>query len=171
MDIENIHEKALYLIDHYATSDPFDLCGCMGINVRYADLGSLKGMYKCIAGNYFIIINSSLDERMSRAVCCHELCHHILHRHIISNIGVYETTLFDMSARTELEANMLATELMISDSQMLAPAEEGRSVDEIAALVGVDVNFVLLKAGLMRKRGYEFVGDFDIQSDFLKKIN
>lgn len=171
MDIKDIYEKAQSLIAQYCTADPFELSACMGLNVRYADLGSLKGMYKCIAGNYFIIINSALDEPLSRAVCCHELCHHILHSHIAGNIGIYETMLFDMSARTELEANMLASELMISDEDMRRLAEEGRSLEEIASITETDVHFVMLKAGLMKKRGYSFLGDFDIQSDFLGKIN
>ena len=171
MNSADIYAKALWLTEHYGTSDPFVLCNCMGLNVRYADLGSVKGMYKCIAGNYFVIINSVLDKHLERAVCCHELCHHVLHSHMTENISVYETMIFDMSAKPELEANMLASELLITDTDMLTLAKEGRSLEEIASFLEVDINFVILKAGLMKERGYEFFGNFDIQSDFLGKIN
>lgn len=168
MNSTQIHEKALSIINEYHTSDPFKLCSCIGLNVRYADLGSLKGMYKSIAGNYFVIINSSLSEQMSKIVCFHELCHHLLHSHIGDNLDIYVSMLFDMSARPEMEANMLATELMISDEDMLECAREGKTLDQIAATLDTDVHFVAIKAALMKERGYSFFKSFDIQSDFLK---
>ena len=171
MNSAQIHEKAVSIAKEYQTSDPFELCICMGVYVRFADLGSLKGMYKLIAGNPFIIINSSLDEHISRLVCFHELCHHILHSHIAESIGIYETMLFDMTARTELEANMLASELMISDEEMLGYAKDGRTLEEIASLTGADIHFAKLKAASMNRRGYGFSGNFEIESDFLRKIN
>ena len=35
------------LIAKFDTRDPFELCKAIGVEVFYADLGNLKGMYKC----------------------------------------------------------------------------------------------------------------------------
>ena len=51
MNCEKINETANHIITRYGTTDPFELCANMGVNVRYTDLGSLKGMYKYIKRN------------------------------------------------------------------------------------------------------------------------
>ena len=61
MENAHIYRIVSETLHQFKTSNPFELCAMMDVNVRYADLGSLKGMYKYIAGNAFIIINSSLD--------------------------------------------------------------------------------------------------------------
>ena len=154
MEAEKIYSAALKLKKKYATADPFELCECVGLNVRYADIGSLKGMYKYIKGNYFVLINDSLDERSKTLVCCHELCHHLLHRDIAKNIGLYDTMLYDMDGRTENEANMFAAEIMIDDADM-------------ASILGTDINLVLLKAESMKNRGFDINCALRAQSDFL----
>lgn len=167
MDAERIYSAARKLKKKYATADPFELCECVGLNVRFADIGSLKGMYKYIKGNYFVLINDSLDARSKALVCCHELCHHLLHKDIAKNIGLYDTMLYDMDGRTENEANMFAAEIMIEDSDITNYACEGRTAADIAAILGTDINLVLIKAELMRKRGFDINCALRAQSDFL----
>jgi hypothetical protein len=41
-----IQSVASGLIKRYDTRDPFELCKATGVEVFYADLGHLKGMYK-----------------------------------------------------------------------------------------------------------------------------
>ncbi len=167
MEAEKIYSAALKLKKKYATADPFELCECVGLNVRYADIGSLKGMYKYIKGNYFVLINDSLDERSKTLVCCHELCHHLLHRDIAKNIGLYDTMLYDMDGRTENEANMFAAEIMIDDADMAEYACEGRTAADMASILGTDINLVLLKAESMKNRGFDINCALRAQSDFL----
>lgn len=171
MENAHIYRIVSETLHQFKTSNPFELCAMMDVNVRYADLGSLKGMYKYIAGNAFIIINSSLDCYTSKIICSHELAHHILHSHIARTMPVYETMLFDMSARIEAEANIFVAELLISDKAMLHYAREGKTVQEISALSETDVNIVKIKAASMYSRGYTFLNNFDIKSDFLKSFN
>ena len=52
MDCHRIYTVARDIKAKYNTSDPFELCRCMGVHVRYGDLGSLKGLYKYIKKNY-----------------------------------------------------------------------------------------------------------------------
>ncbi len=167
MDAEKIYSAALKLKKKYATANPFELCECVGLNVRYADIGSLKGMYKYIKGNYFVLINESLDAHSRALVCCHELCHHLLHRDIAKNIGLYDAMLYDLGGRTENEANMFAAEIMIEDGDMVSYACEGRTAADIAAMLGTDINLVLLKAESMKSRGFDINCALRAQSDFL----
>ncbi len=169
MDCHNIYTTALEIKVRYNTSDPFELCSCMGIHVRYRDLGSLKGLYKYIKKNYFILINSSLDRCTARTVCCHELCHHILHRHIVRNQGIWDSMLYDMSAGVEQEANLLCAELLIEDADMSYEAVKGRTPSELAAILGTDESLVMLKAASMAERGYGINGGFSVPSDYLRK--
>ena len=167
MDCHKIYEIALNIKEKYGTADPYDLCECMGVHVRYADIGSLKGMYKYIKKNYFILINSSLDSNMRRMICCHELCHHILHRDIARNTTVWDSMLYDMSAGTEQEANLLCAEFLIEDEYMRPEDITDKTPDMIGAELGVDKNLVMLKAMSMKNRGYDMRCDFCVASDYL----
>lgn len=167
MDCHRIFNVARDIRAKYNTSDPFKLCGCMGVHLRYVDLGSLKGLYKYIKKNYFIVINSSLNEHMARIVCCHELCHHILHRDIARNQGIWDSMLYDMSAGMEQEANLLCAELLIEDEHMRPEDITDKTPDMIGAELGVDKNLVMLKAMSMKNRGYDMRCDFCVASDYL----
>ena len=167
MDCHRIFNIARDIRAKYNTSDPFELCGCMGVHLRYVDLGSLKGLYKYIKKNYFIVINSSLNEHMARIVCCHELCHHILHRDIARNQGIWDSMLYDMSAGVEQEANLLCAELLIDDDDMLSETMEGKTAAQVAAALDADESLVMLKAMSMKNRGYDMRCDFCVASDYL----
>ena len=170
MDWHRIYNLAREIRAKYNTSDPFELCACMGVHIRCVDLGSLKGLYKYIKKNYFILINESLNEHIARVVCCHELCHHILHRDIARNQPVWDTMLYDMSAGVEQEANMLCAELLIDDGDMSDEVVGEKTPSEVASILGVDESLVMLKALSMKERGYEINGGFCVSSDYLKKI-
>lgn len=170
MDCHRIYTVARDIKAKYDTSDPFELCRCMGVHVRYGDLGSLKGLYKYIKKNYFILISDALDEQPARIICCHELCHHILHRDIARNQGIWDGMLYDMSAGVEQEANILCAELLIDDCDMSDEAIGGRTPSEVAAILGADESLVMLKAMSMRERGYKLFCAFDVKSDYLGKL-
>ena len=77
--IQNVANK---LIKKFDTRDPFQLCQAIGVEVFYADLGSLKGMYKYLKKNRFAVINENLDPFTKTLVCAHELGHDILHQNL-----------------------------------------------------------------------------------------
>ena len=66
--IQNVANK---LIKKFDTRDPFQLCQAIGVEVFYADLGSLKGMYKYLKKNRFAVINENLDPFTKTLVCAH----------------------------------------------------------------------------------------------------
>ncbi len=167
MNCGQIYKIANRLIKWYGTSNPFELCAHMGVNVRYADLGTLKGMYKYIKRNYFVVINNKLSRRTQLLVCCHELSHHILHRDVSKNSMLWDNMLFDKSIGIEHEANMLAAEILMSDDEVFELVMNGKSAGEIAAILETSVNFVKLKAHCMKMRGYNFEGDFEVDPNFL----
>ena len=63
-----IISKVNKLIKQYKTSDPFEICGKIGIEVVFADIGKLKGMYTCIKRNRFIVINENLDNSFCKQI-------------------------------------------------------------------------------------------------------
>ena len=55
------------LIAKFDTRDPFELCKAIGVEVFYADLGNLKGMYKYLKKNlqFFLeILRISYDDKI-----------------------------------------------------------------------------------------------------------
>lgn len=167
MDCERFYEIANHITKHYGTSNPFELCSRMGINVRYADLGTLKGMYKYIKKNYFVVISNRIGEREKYIVCCHELCHHLLHRNVSKNALIWDGMLFDKGTVMEQEANILCAEILISDEELEALVKEGKSVDNIASILEIKTELVKLKGYSMKQRGYDIDGDFFVSPDFL----
>ncbi|MBQ4542969.1 MAG: ImmA/IrrE family metallo-endopeptidase [Clostridia bacterium] len=80
-----IVEKAVKLSGYSDSRDPFEICNSAGVNVVFADIGELKGMYKYIKRNRYIVISDKLDEKTARIVCAHELGHDVLHRSFAKN--------------------------------------------------------------------------------------
>ena len=166
---EYIQTVAQELIIKYDTRDPFELCKAIGVEVFYADLGSLKGMYKYLKKNRFAVINENLDSFTKRLVCAHELGHDILHQNLAKQVCLQEFMLYDMKSRPEFEANLFASEILLSDDNILILAHEGLDIEQISKELCVDINLVALKVSSMNAKGYNFLNILDIQSDFLRK--
>ena len=144
------------LVKRYRTRDPFEIAGQIGINIMFCnDFGPLKGMYRVIKRNRFIFLNNDLSEHMQRIVCAHELGHDQLHRHLAKGDGLMEFVLYDMASRPEYEANVLASEVLLSDEEILEHIRNGYDAQQIACMMHSDINLVALKAATMDyKRGY-----------------
>ena len=67
------------LIKKYQTSNPFVLCRYLNITVVYADLGNIKGFYKKVITNKYIVLNEELTQDERILVLSHELGHAMLH--------------------------------------------------------------------------------------------
>ena len=159
-----IVEKAVKLSHCSDSRNPFEICNSAGVNVVFADIGELKGMYKYIKRNRYIVISDKLDERTARTVCAHELGHDVLHRNFAKNGFWREYTLFGTDGKQEYEANLFAAELLISDGDILELLH--CTTEEIASNLNIDKNLICIKLSSMNKRGYNF-GEFTYRSDFL----
>ena len=153
MENDYIYRLVRDTVRRHKTSDPFSLAGGLGIDVDCADLGELKGFYIVYRERRYIVLSEVLEEHMSRLVLAHEIGHDLLHRDIAANGGLKETGFFDMTAKHEKQANFFAANLLISDEDMLSLGEEGYTIDEIAAQLGVHSYTAMIKARDMQLRG------------------
>lgn len=111
----NIKLRVKNLEKKYGTRDPYNLCKRLKINIIYMDLGEIKGIYKKVVTNKFIVINENLDEFCQKVVLAHELGHAILH-HSKEIQALKDYDLFPrFSNQIEVEANTFAAELLIDD--------------------------------------------------------
>ena len=164
--IQNVANK---LIKKFDTRDPFQLCHAIGVEVFYADLGSLKGMYKYLKKNRFAVINENLDPFTKTLVCAHELGHDILHQNLARKVCLQEFILYDMKSRPEYEANLFASEILLPDDIILNLARDGYDIEQISKELCTDINLIALKVSSMNTRGYRFNNTIDAKSDFLRK--
>ena len=164
--IQNVANK---LIKKFDTRDPFQLCQAIGVEVFYADLGSLKGMYKYLKKNRFAVINENLDPFTKTLVCAHELGHDILHQNLARKVCLQEFILYDMKSRPEYEANLFASEILLPDDIILNLARDGYDIEQISKELCTDINLIALKVSSMNTRGYQFNNTIDAKSDFLRK--
>ena len=157
------------LVQRFGTRDPFQIASGLGIELMFRDdFGPLKGMYRQIMRNRFIFINAQLPEPLQKIVCAHELGHDQLHRHLIAeSSAMYEFMLYDMTAKPEYEANVVAAEILLDDEEMLEYIRYGYSDGQIAAAMQTDRNLVALKAAKLRREGYA-LRETEHRSDFLK---
>lgn len=165
---EYIQKVANRLINKYDTRDPFLLCEAVGVEVLHADLGSLKGMYKYLKKNRFAVINENLDSYTKSLVCAHELGHDILHQDLARRVCLQEFMLYDMKSRSEFEANLFASEILLPDDKIFALAHDGYDIEQISKELCMDINLVSLKVVSMNTRGYRFNTPNSPMCNFLK---
>ena len=163
--IQNVANK---LIKKFDTRDPFQLCQAIGVEVFYADLGSLKGMYKYLKKNRFAVINENLDPFTKTLVCAHELGNDILHQNLARKVCLQEFILYDMKSRPEYEANLFASEILLPDDIILNLARDGYDIEQISKELCTDINLIALMVSSMNTRGYRFDNTIDAKCNFLK---
>ncbi|MEA4823861.1 MAG: ImmA/IrrE family metallo-endopeptidase [Clostridiaceae bacterium] len=163
---EMIEEEASALIAACGTRNPFSVARQTGATIRYKELGSLKGMYLCLNGERYIVINPSLPPSVRRIVCAHELGHDRCHRELALNHALHEFAVWSGGDRTEYEANLFAAALLIDDDDLLSNAELGP--EQLVQLLGVDTNLIAIKLSSMHARGYD-CPLLSYRSDFLMK--
>ena len=168
MSLEYITEKGAKLVKRCDTRDPFKIAKELGIKVMFVDdFEKLTGVYRVIKRNRWIFINSNLPERMQRIVCAHELGHDQLHRDLARGDGLMEFVLYDMDSRPEFEANVLASQILLPDDEVLEHIYNGYDAEQIARIMGSDINLVALKVATLNQQGHNF-RNIDHNTTFLK---
>ena len=168
MSLEYITKKGAKLVQRCGTRDPFKIAKEIGINVMFVDdFEKLKGVYRVIKRNRWIFINSNLPERMQRIVCAHELGHDQLHRALAKGDGLMEFVLYDMDSRPEFEANVLASQILLPDDEVIEHIYNGCDAEQIARIMNSDINLVALKVASLNQQGYGF-RQIEHNSNFLK---
>lgn len=162
-DTQYISEMSQSLVLRFNTRDPFCICDALGVFVRFKELGNVKGIYTFYKRNRFIIINSLLCDDEKRIVCAHELGHDLLHRDISKNAHLYDIHLSDLSLKPEFEANIFASELLISDQSVISNIKLFSDVSSLAGELGVSEALLKIKCAVMKNRGIDikYNGEFD----------
>ena len=169
MNAEYLSQVGCDLVKRCGTRDPFRIAKELGIEVMFCeDFGRLKGMYRVIKRNRFIFINQDLSERMQRIVCAHELGHDQLHRNLAKGNALQEFMLYDMTTKSEYEANIVAAEILLDTDEVLDYVYGyGYTSEQIARAMHTDINLVALKIAHLAETGYD-LRRIDHRSDFLK---
>ncbi len=164
--MRRIVETAQRVLEEYGGRSVIETAENTGARVWFRPLGGLKGFYIRENGESYIVLNEELDDVMKKVVCAHELGHDVLHREL-SEGGMRESTLFLESNRTELEANLFAASLLISDEDMLEAVSDGADIESAARTLCLPREMVKYKLTAMNAMGHSFaVGD--VRNDFLK---
>ena len=109
--------------------------------------------------NAFIYLNESLSEFETLWVAAHELGHHVIHPELArQSKRILETSLYDMSTRTEKEANLFAAELLIDEKELLEYIfDYGFTMDQCAKAMNIPAPLIALKTEIMNERGSDLI--------------
>lgn len=151
---KRIYDKVLDLIRRHKTRDPIELAQALGIEIiPIKNAKHLLGIYNVMERNRFIFLSTEAGSFTSTIVA-HELGHDQLHRDFCKNGAAFqENKLFVPTNRYELEANIFACHLLISDEDIRHGLNEKQDVMEMAADLGVDVNLLTLKLSELAQMG------------------
>ena len=167
-----IYNKVNSLVKKYQTRDPEKLIKMLNINLLYMNpTNSLLGMYKVILRNRFIFIPNNVGS-LKKTVLAHELGHDQLHRkECIKGASFHENRIFNPTNIYEMEANVFAAHLLISDEDIISMIKYAQSDRELAYELGVDINLLNLKISEMAKMNLLDISkdnNFAPDSTFLK---
>lgn len=132
-----IRRRVRNLEKKYGTRNPYKLCKMLKINILYMDLGNIKGIYKKVITNKFIVINENLDDFCKEVVLAHELGHALLH-HSKEIQALKDYDIFpNFNNQLEIEANTFAAELLIDDyidDYIFNPSIDIKILEQLKAL-------------------------------------
>ena len=126
------------LVEKYNTYDPFEICEKININLIYADLGGVRGLYRYSKRNKIITINSILPDHEKLNVCAHELGHAVLHSEYNR---IFLNSTFFLPSKFENQANRFAAYLILKG---YADDIENMTVTDIAKITGIPLEYLML---------------------------
>ena len=166
--VNSIYKEVEKLVKKYKTRNPMEIATSIGITVLFRDFKELKGFYTINNKTRYIVINNNLDDYIQKVVCAHELGHDRLHRHFAAYSAMQDYMLYDMKARPERDANIFASDLLISDTEVLLYAKlHEYTHEQIARLMYVPKELMWFKTLSILKRGYDIRTPEQIKSNFL----
>lgn len=149
-------------------ADPEEVCREEKILLLHEPMGtadtSCKGFILQYHGVTAVTINSEISEEMQKAVLYHELAHYFLHIRTGLSEAIHDSAVYDRISLSELEANMLAAEMQLSDSSVLETLSECNDFFEAASLLGVPAELLDFKMRMMKRKGLP-VPDAPLDSD------
>lgn len=138
-----IKEKVDKLEKKHNTTNPLELCSCLGIFVFKTDLGKVKGFLQIEDGVKMIHLNSNLNYREQLYTCAHEIGHALLHKHL--NTIFLENKTFISTNRLENEANLFAVELLLRNVSLDVGIDDQITYKYLSQISGIPLDYLLLK--------------------------
>ena len=153
---EEIYKKANSIVRSCGTRDTLKIARELGIYVHYIDtLNDLLGMYTYRHKERHILLNSGMEHMVMQMVCGHEIGHDVFHRDLAKKGNALpEFTLFDMRSKPEYEANAFAAHLIIDNDELVEYMQEGYDVVQLSAMMGTNINLMLIKLNEMNRMGW-----------------
>lgn len=174
MTIEIIADAAQKLKKKYDETDPWKLASAMNIQVSLVPMGLFEG---CCKGFFLIhkrikhiTINSDLPEEYQRVILAHELGHAVLHARKASGAAFHEIILFDSTDTQEYEANVFASELLLTDDAVLEALNDDMFFFQAAKYLYVPSELLDFKFRILKRRGYKVESPIVSHGDFLKNL-
>lgn len=131
--------------------------------------GCCKGFFIIYKRKKHITINSDLPKILQKVVLAHELGHCILHSSSTC-ATFHEVTLFDSVDRQEYEANVFASELLLSDEDVLEALNEDMFFFQAGSALCVPSELLDFKFRILKRRGYKVESPITTGGNFLKNL-
>lgn len=172
MKIEYIIDQVKMTIKKYDETDPVRLAKAMKIIVSCVPMGTAEG---CVKG-FFIIsnrmkhitINSDLPKELQKVILAHEIGHAVLHKEEAQAAAFHELMLFDSVDKKEFEANIFASELLLSNEDVMDAINEDQFFFDAAKQLCVPPEMLDFKFRIMKKQGFKVESPIVANGDFLK---
>lgn len=172
MNSDFIRREALRCRKRCGSGDPYELLDALGVELRESEAygpHGLKGYCFFSKRTIFVVLNALLPEAERRIVAAHEAAHVVLHRELIEVAPMRDMTIYDMTSKTEYQANLFAAELLISDGEVEAlTAEADMDYFRMCAELSVSPDLMSFKLYSMISRGYNYCLPQNLNSTFLK---
>ncbi|NLV51291.1 MAG: ImmA/IrrE family metallo-endopeptidase [Clostridiales bacterium] len=129
----------------------------------------LKGYCYFSKRTIFVVLNAFLPEVEKRIVAMHEAAHVILHRDLIRVAPMKDNIIYDMTSKTEYQANLFTADFLISDDEVEElTADEDMDYFRMCKALHVSPDLMSFKLFSMIQRGYQYKLPQGLNSTFLK---
>lgn len=129
----NMLARVQKLVCKLGTNNPEEILNTLGVKILELPMRGIRGIYKRLKRNTFVVVDCDLDEREKNFVLAHELGHHILHRGD-NRVYLDRCTLYT-SSRYEKEADLFAVCLMAPNPEDFI--FEDSSIEAVACRIGI----------------------------------
>lgn len=161
MDVSESYRIARQILRKSGGSrNPEIICECLGITLEdNFDLVNLKGMYSSANRHRTIFLNRRLTGYLRRFVLMHEISHDQIpeHRKRARNSPYRELQFFGGKDTSEREANAVAAHVLIDNDLMIELIQEGRTLQQIACVMEVPQDLVLIEIEDYSKTHPDFI--------------
>lgn len=137
----DVKETVLNIVKKYKTRNPYEIATHMDILITKCELGEIRGYYIHAYRIKQICLNCNLSKELETFVLAHEIGHSVLHPN--ANTPFLRAGTFLSVDKMEIEANLFAMELLISDAEL--KEYESSTIEQLSRIFGYHQNLIELK--------------------------